>query len=249
MGKVHHIRGISACGTHVYLKADEVTLFADAFLVRFETEEFQMHEASVGAESLYCSPARPAETFRNVTRDIVHELQLIIHDIHDRGRPAGHRLEQRLAGRGCDCVVGKKLTVDEFFHEVLDVAGLFKERGKLFLVPYFVSVRRADTDVRLDNDGITDFCYEAERILECRCQMALGARNMRVGIELLHCGFVLEIVDPVGSYAGRHIEIRAETGVLQRLDLVVFGQGSLKLAAQVVIRCVADTEDTHTVSL
>ena len=101
------------------------------------------------------------------------------------------------------------------------MAWLVKERGKLFLVPYFVSVRRAYTDVRLDDDGITDFRYETERVLECRCQMALGARNMRVGIELLHCGFVLEIVDPVGSYAGRHIEIRAETGILLKPVFIV----------------------------
>ena len=44
MGEIHHVRRISACRPHIYLKSDEIPGFSKSGTLFFHPEEFQMHK-------------------------------------------------------------------------------------------------------------------------------------------------------------------------------------------------------------
>ena len=121
------------------------------------------------------------------------------------------------------------MSVDELFHDIRHFRQMAVELLQLLVIFQLPGIGRADADVRLDDDRITGFLDKFLRRRE-RCHGLLPCRrHLRLGILLLHQRLFLEIRDLVVLHAGRHVEIRAQTGI-QLKPVLVHGFDPVDLA-------------------
>ena len=96
MGEVHHVRRIASGGTHIYLKAHEISHVAQSFVGFRQAEELQMDETPAHVEGLDRPASQSFQRFRHFRAGIVVQVQIVVDNIHYR-REHVHVLKQRLA--------------------------------------------------------------------------------------------------------------------------------------------------------
>ena len=219
--EIHHVRRIAAGRAHVDFERDEIADAAQAFPRLRQAEKLQMHEAPPRAERRDGLPPERPQRLRNVLAHVIRQIQVEIHDVHDRRRPDRHRLEQNVAVPVRNRVEGTDVPAHEFLHHVGLPRQIFEKAAQLVFPVQRPRVRRADADVRLDDEREPDFPRERARVLKRRRPPETRRRHAARGVKRLHRRLALVGADFVRADARPHVEIRAQPRVLLEPVFVV----------------------------
>ena len=96
MREIHHIGRIAAGRTHIDFESRELSLLPKTLTRLSQAEKFKVNKAAVHSESPGCPAPDLPQLFRHIRAGVIHEVKVIIYDIHDRHGPDGHILKQRL---------------------------------------------------------------------------------------------------------------------------------------------------------
>ena len=179
-----------------------------------------MDETSGYAKSLSGAAADLPHAFRHIGAGVVMQVQVLIDDVHDGGRPDGHVLKERLAVSIHDGFVGAEVADHELLHDIGNLRQGFVESVEVLLIFQLPCIRGADADGGLDDNGIADLVNKGKGCFPGGDFALSGCGNLSILIHLFHQGFVLDEADAVGLHAGRDIEVGTQAGVLLQPVLI-----------------------------
>ena len=174
-----------------------------------------MNEASFCAERLDGRTAELFQGFGNLVGYVISKVELLVYDIHDGRRPAGHGFKEGIAVSIRDGIVGADIALYKFFHNVGDLRVIGKEAIEIVFVFELICTGSANAVVGLDDDGITaDIVDKFLCGFIGRDLVATGGGNACFCIILFHSGFALESFDGSGADTCGDVEIGAELRIL-----------------------------------
>ena len=251
VGVVDHVGRVATCGAHVDLERHEVAHFAQIPAGLVETEELEVDEAVDDAEGLHRVASQGAEGLGHLLVHVVGEVEALVDDVHDAGRPDGHRLEQGLAFGIDDGFVGTDFARDELLDDVGLVAVCLDEGAQLLFVVQLVGAACPNAHIGLGDERIATFAGKAQQGIQPAGGLLLPCcGNAALAIVLLHLGLLLDggdeacvLFEPVfvvGLYPVDLAIFVGEEGhgtehlavVLHVFDTVVFGEGVAEFGAQ-----------------
>ena len=192
-----------------------------------------MHEASPDLKGLDCGAPHPAQGFGHLGSNIVGEVKMLVHDIHDRRRPAGHGLKEGFAFGTDHGIVGSDIARDEFFHDIGMPREIRIEFLQVRIIFQLIGGQSADTDLRLDDDRIVCLGNKGSGSIQAfgesggfgciviRDLELAGCGNAGFFILFFHQSLALKALDPVGFDTCCDIKIGAQPGIQFQPVLVV----------------------------